>query len=42
MSYDALFEPISTGDMELKNRLAVAPMISDPRVCGKSDQGTLG
>ncbi len=26
MSYDALFEPISIGDMELKNRLAVAPM----------------
>ena len=26
MSYDALFEPITIGDMELKNRLAVAPM----------------
>ncbi|MBA3036881.1 MAG: NADH:flavin oxidoreductase [Desulfobacterium sp.] len=26
MSYDALFEPITIGNMELKNRLAVAPM----------------
>ncbi|MFO7557299.1 MAG: hypothetical protein R6X10_00580, partial [Desulfobacterales bacterium] len=26
MSYEALFEPITIGDMELKNRLAVAPM----------------
>ncbi|MFZ5572737.1 MAG: NADH:flavin oxidoreductase [Thermodesulfobacteriota bacterium] len=26
MSYDALFEPITIGNMELKNRIAVAPM----------------
>lgn len=26
MSYDALFEPIVIGDMEIKNRIAVAPM----------------
>jgi dimethylglycine catabolism A len=26
MPYDALFEPITIGDMEIKNRIAVAPM----------------